>query len=344
MCQSGRAAQGRRLRRSTAMGAQYPQSAAAGSKCTTAQETPGISTGRSASAMHRRSAIQLIAALLLAGPAAAAEVKTAKFLGSYTWLSNAGWFGGFSALQISDGGRAMIALSDRARMVSARIARDGDEISGIEILDRWPVLSSTGRKLPGRAGDSEGIAIAPDGGFYISFEGVHRVAYYATPDAHARVLPWPDAFRELDENGSFEALAIDGRGRLYTLTEKNRTAQGDIPVYRWDGQNWSTPFVLPPRGKFLPVAADFGPDGRFYLLERAVSLTGFRSRLRRWRIETDVPTAEETLFQTGTGAHDNLEGLSVWRDEQGRMRATMISDDNFLAPQRTELVEYLLPD
>ena len=53
---------------------------------------------------------------------------------------------------------------------------------------------------------------------------------------------------------------------------------------------------------------------------------------------------EEIVFETGTGTHDNLEGLSVWRDDQGRLRATMISDDNFLALQRTELVEYLLPD
>ena len=84
--------------------------------------------------------------------------------------------------------------------------------------------------------------------------------------------------------------------------------RGDILVYRWDGHHWSTPFVLPPSGRFLPVAADFGPDGRFYVLERAVSFFGFRSRLRRWVIADDVPKSEETLFETGTGTHDNLEG------------------------------------
>ena len=135
-----------------------------------------------------------------------------------------------------------------------------------------------------------------------------------------------------------------GGGRLYTLTEKSRTLEGDIPVYRWDGQAWSTPFVLPARGGFLPVSADFGPDGRLYVLERSVSLTGFRTRLRRWDTTNDVPSAEETLLETATGTHDNLEGLSIWRDAQGEMRATMVSDDNFLALQRTELVEYLLPD
>ncbi len=293
--------------------------------------------------MRSRLAIQLIA-VLLAGSVWAVEVKTATQLNSFAWRHKAEWFGGFSALHVSDNGRQMIALSDRAVLVRAAIARDGDQITGVRIIGNWPVLSSKGRPLSGGTGDSEGIAVAPDGSYYISFEWLHRVARYTSPDANARVLPRPKAFEDLKQNGSFEALAIDNRGHLYTLPEKSRTRQGDIPVYRWDGQGWSTPFVLPQRGKFLPVSADFGPDGRFYLLERSLSLTGFRTRLRRWQITGDVPGDEETLFTSGTGAHDNLEGLSVWRDDQGRLRATMISDDNFLALQRTELVEYLLPD
>ena len=289
-------------------------------------------------------AIQVGAALFLATAAPGVDVKAATHQSSFAWRDKADWFGGFSALHISDNGQQMMALSDRARLVIARIERLDGEITGIRILGQWPVLSSNGHLMSGGVGDSEGIAAAPDGGFYISFEGVHRVAHYPAPGTKARVLPRPQAFQHLADNGSFEGLAIDRRGRLYTLPETNRTAGGDIPVYRWNGQTWSTPFVLPQRGWFKPVAADFGPDGRFYVLERNLTAIGFRSRLRRWDLTGDVPNAEETLFETGTGAHDNLEGLSIWRDDQGRLRATMISDDNFLALQRTELVEYLLPD
>lgn len=294
--------------------------------------------------MRRRFAVQLIASLFLAGSAWAVEVKSAEYLGSLAWRASHDWFGGFSAIHVSGDGRQAWVLSDRAMLVSARLDRDGDRIVGVRIVDHEPLKSSRGRALRGGVGDSEGLALAPDGSFYISFEGVHRVAHYATPKARGRVLPRPAEFDELERNGSFEGLAIDAQGRLYTLPEKSRTANGDIPVYRWDGRAWSAPFVLPQRGRFLPVAADFGPDGRFYVLERAVALIGFRSRLRRWQIDGDTPTAEETLFQTGTGTHDNLEGLSVWRDGQGRLRATMISDDNFMPFQRTELVEYTLPD
>ncbi|WP_170382135.1 esterase-like activity of phytase family protein [Ruegeria atlantica] len=289
-------------------------------------------------------AIQLSTALLWAASAWAVEVKTATHLSSFAWRHSADWFGGYSALHVSDDGHQLIVLSDRAVLVRAAISRDRDNITGVRITGNWPVLSSTGRPLSGRAGDSEGIAVTSDGGFFISFEGVHRVARYAGPGAKAQVLPRPKAFKGLSGNGSLEALAIDGKGWLYTLPEKSRTDQGDIPVYRWDGKVWSTPFVLPQRDDFLPVSADFGPDGRFYVLERKLSLIGFQSRLRRWQITKGEPISEETLFTTGTGAHDNLEGLSVWRDDQGRLRATMVSDDNFMALQRTELVEYLLPD
>lgn len=294
--------------------------------------------------MYRCFASQLILALLLTGQVWAVELKRASLLDTYVWRNTSDWFGGFSAIHIAEGGERLIAISDRSRLITARVNRDGDKIIGIEILGQWPILSSNGRVLKGRAGDSEGIAVASDESIYISFEGVHRIAHYAAHNTNTRVLPRPREFLNLDRNGSFEALAIDNRGRLYTLTEKSRTLRGDIPIYRWDGSRWSTPFVLPARGKFLPVAAEFGPDGRFYVLERAVAFIGFRTRLRRWEIVNDAPQSEEVLLETGTGLHDNLEGLSIWRDGQMRLRATMISDDNFLALQRTEVVEYLLPD
>ncbi|NOD94367.1 esterase-like activity of phytase family protein [Ruegeria sp. HKCCD4884] len=294
--------------------------------------------------MRRRFAIQLSVFLFAATAAVAVEIKSATHLHSFEWKNPADWFGGFSALHVLGDGQQILVLSDRARIATARVERDGDQITSIHVLDQWRVLSSQGHIMKGGVGDSEGLALAPDGGLYISFEGVHRIAYYPEPGAKARVLPRPPGFNDLADNGSFEGLAIDARGQLYTMPEKDRTADGDVPVYRWNGDAWSIPFVLPQRDGFKPVGADFGPDGKFYVLERKLGFFGFRSRLRRWDVADDAPSAEEVLFETTKGAHDNLEGLSIWRDGQGRLRATMISDDNFLALQRTELVEYLLPD
>ena len=168
--------------------------------------------------------------------------------------------------------------------------------------------------------------------------------FYAKQGPVAVKAPRLAAFKQLPENKALEALAIDRRGHLFTLPEGAVTPGGAIPVWRWNGTGWSQPFSLPRRGKFKPVSADFGPDGKFYVLERDFTFFGFRSRLRRWAVTPAGLGSEETLLKTAAGTHDNLEGLSVWQDAAGRLRATMVSDDNFNALQVTELVEYALPD
>lgn len=289
-------------------------------------------------------AVAIIAGIALSLPARAVDRGRAEHLGSFTWQRPEPWFGGFSAIEVASDGLSMTALSDRATILTARIERDGDQIVAIHPDQVEKVRSSKNKVLKGRVGDSEGLVVAQNGTIYISFEGVARVARYRSLGGRAEVLPRPKAFDDMAKNGAFEALAMDARGRLYTMPESSRAADGSIPVYRWDGRTWSTAFHLGQDGDFLPVAADFGPDGRLYVLERDTGTVGFRSRLRRWTVTGQGATDAETLFHSGTGKHDNLEGLSVWRDSGGQLRASMISDDNFRFLQRTEIVEYRLPD
>ena len=61
------------------------------------------------------------------------------------------------------------------------------------------------------------------------------------------------------------------------------------------------------------------------------------------RLEPGVIQDDQILLETRPLQYDNLEGISVWDDGVG-MRITMISDDNFLFVQRTEIVEYRLRD
>lgn len=287
-------------------------------------------------------ALQLIVALALAPPAIAAEEPRARYLGSFDWDIDAPWFGGFSGLELADDGRRMMALSDRGMLLTARIARINGQISDIVPDRNQPLKSARGTALDSQTVDSEGLVLAPDGTVFISFERMQKVARYESPDGPAQFLNQPRAFRRMRSNGSLEALAMDNDGRLLTLPENGVDPQGMIPVFRWDGRHWSTPFSVPARGRFLPVGADIGPDGRLYLLERDVGLFGFRSRLRRWDLMATELRNEQTLFETRTGTHDNLEGLAVWRDADGVLRATMIADDNFSFFQRTEIVEYAI--
>ena len=89
----------------------------------------------------------------------------------------------------------------------------------------------------------------------------------------------------------------------------------------------------------MRIALEQQRAGRLYLLERDFAGIGFRSRVRRFAPDG---TGEEVLLETGIGVHDNLEGISVWRDDLSRIRLTMVSDDNFRFFQRTEFVEYAL--
>ena len=48
------------------------------------------------------------------------------------------------------------------------------------------------------------------------------------------------------------------------------------------------------------------------------------------------------VWRSSHGTHSNLEGLSLWRDGQGRLIASMVSDDNFSPLLPTTLVEVVL--
>jgi hypothetical protein len=114
-------------------------------------------------------------------------------------------------------------------------------------------------------------------------------------------------------------------------------------VYRFKAGKWDIPFSVPRRGRFLIAGADIGPDGRLYVLERDFwVLGGFSSRVRRFEIKGDTLENETEVMRSFAGKHDNLEGISVWRDATG-LRMTLVSDDNFSRLQRTEIVEYRLP-
>jgi hypothetical protein len=297
--------------------------------------------------MHRRLARELIAlAVCLAASAGAmAGAAPAVLIGQFDWDMDEAWFGGLSGIHMAADGQSATLLNDRGLALRVALDRDGaGAVDGIRLLDRVRLKSSAGVPVRGKLVDSEGLAIGTDGRIYISYEGVHRVARHSPLDGAARVLPDRPDFRLLSSNAGLEALAIDTAGRLYAVPEGGRDTEGAIPVFVFSGGAWSVSARLPASGGFDPVGADIGPDGRFYLLERRFGPLGFQTRLRRWTLSGTAFDDEQMLLRTPWGVHDNLEGLSVWRDGSGKLIATMVSDDNFSVLQRTELVEYALPD
>ncbi len=307
----------------------------------------------------------ILAALLTLGLEGSAEPSFhASYVASHIWRGSDARFGGFSAIEVAQDGGSLVAVSDRGSYITAEIRRDAaGRITEVINGPMHDLKGPDGAALKARRwqADSEGLAIAPDGTVYISFEGkkAARVMRFASLDSSGKVIKGLEEFKSLPGNASFEALAVDAKGRIYVIPEEVGPTKplrlltgtpanpdgADFPIWRHDGKGWSKPYSLPRRGNHLPVGADFGPDGRLYVLEREFrGLGGFGSRVRSFSLGKTALDGERIELQTPAGRHDNLEGIAVWRDGAGAIRLTMVADDNFLAVQRTELVEYRLRD
>lgn len=281
-------------------------------------------------------ALFCLLALIGAGSAGAET----RLVGTYVWDIPEDTFGGFSGIEVTPDGSGFTALSDRGNYVRGTFTRQDGMITNVRAGPVTRLADSDGAALPHPRNDSEGLAIAADGQTYVSFESIHRIRVFPTLDSPSELLPAHPDFDAMQRNSSLEALAIGPDGALYTLPERSGAVQRPFPVYRYRDGTWDQPFAIPRRGAFLIVGADIGPDGRFYVLERDFTGFGFRSRVRRFDM---AGGNEETLFETRTGTHDNLEGIAVWQDGP-HLRLTLIADDNFRFFQRTEIVEYELTD
>jgi len=261
---------------------------------------------------------------------------------SVVWDLPAPWFGGFSGAEVSEDGETLTVVTDKGNLVVAKMIRRAGKLSALQMLRKMAILTPKGAPLKRRDSDAEGLAIGAGGTGYISFEHNHRVMQFNVASARLSALPQHPDFAALPPNGGLEALALHPNGTLYTLPEQPADAK-EVPIYAFRDKAWRRAGSLPRRGPFLPVGADFDRDGRLYLLERSFGPLGFRSRIRRFDL-TAPQLGETTLMTSWPSQYDNLEALSVWYDAAGRTRLTLISDDNFLSIQQTQIVEFTVKE
>jgi hypothetical protein len=288
------------------------------------------------------------AALLLAlacGACAAGAASPRMTLDAeLTWSEPYAEFGGFSGLAVAPNGRDFTVISDRGTWATARFLRDADgRLEGVALADKGPLRAIDGEALGGEDVDAEALVIGPDGGAWVSFEAFHRIRHYPDLTEPAERVPAHPDFPRLQGNSGLEALAIDAEGTLYAIPERSGRSERPFPVYRLRDGAWDQRLRLRRDGPFLVSDAAFGPDGRLYLLERDFEwLGGFRSRVRRFELGPDGFGAETTLIETRFGELDNMEGIAVWQDPEGRTRVILVSDDNFFPLQRTMFAEYVV--
>ncbi len=290
-------------------------------------------------------ALLLALAALVAVPLADAAAPRLVLESRVVWQEAAPGFGGFSGIEVLDGGARFVTISDRGAWATGEMRREGGKLVGLELTGIERLRGISGEPIEGGETDAEGIAVDGRGRVYVSFEAFHRIRRYdPIGGAAERVPPHPD-FEGLQPNSALEALAIDADGTLYAIPERSGAWERPFPVYRFRDSAWDKKLRIPREGLFLVAGADFGPDGRLYVLERDFAWTrGFATRIRRFTLGPDGFDRGETLLETPSGSTDNFEGISVWRDAEGVTRITLITDDNFFPLQSTVLVEHRVLD
>lgn len=247
--------------------------------------------------------------------------------------------GGLSGLAVTGDGAGFVAISDRNMLIRGEFRREDGRLAGVVVTATERLRDHAGRVLVGPWNDAEGLALTEEGAPVVSFESLPRVLRF---DEEARGWPLPD-LPPLDlhhANKGFEALALDAQGRAVMVSEIPLRGEETAAILRETTQGWERFGSLALDHGFSPTGADFDPDGALYVLERKIGLTGLRSRIRRIRLTGAEAMTGEVVWSPRVG-HGNLEGLSLWTDTAGALRATMVADDNelpFLPGGFTEII------
>ena len=280
-----------------------------------------------------------------------------EFRGGLILSSNNRRFGSFSGLDISPDGKSFIAVADTGRWLTGRLVRASGHLVGVGDTKTGVMLDAKGRPLLRRvAADAEAVRLAPDGsGAYVTFEQSNSLKFYrfTTDPSLARATPvaLPKSARGMVPNQGLETVAIapaEGplAGSPVIVSEQSLDAAGNHRAWVVRG---------PRAGAFSVVRSDdydvtdgaFMPDGDLLLLERRITAlpVGVNMRLRRIAAGAIRPGAlvdgPVMLEASMADQIDNMEGLAVSTDADGRMRVTIVSDDNQNVFQRTLLLEFV---
>lgn len=273
-----------------------------------------------------------------------------EWMGGIDITSDAAEFGGWSGLAVSTDGTSLVAVSDEAHWLSAKILYDEKgRLSGLVDAEMAPLLGLKGEIIEQKSmGDAEGLTITGDdpakGEAYVSFEHHHRVWRY---DLGAEgFAAWPSQIvteRRLGQmpgNSGIEALTtllpiIGGDNqKLLAVTEDARASNGARKAFLIEGRDvkrLSSKLIDP----YNPTDIARLPDGNFLLLERSYSLLagpGFQLRLVDASDATEGGTLNGRVLLQANNRNtiDNMEGLAVRAgSEPHEVFVYLMSDNNF---------------
>jgi hypothetical protein len=251
-------------------------------------------------------------------------------------------FGGISAMRIEGG--EIIALSDGGVILQFAVPRAPGQLS-MRVLP-LPQSAARGRMSQ----DSEALQIQGDEA-WIAFESRNAIARYRVFDWRVQGAARPSAMRRWRRNGGPEAMVRLADGGFLVFAEGRPDGSLFSPVILFDGD----PTVAGTREVELRYRRPAGyritdaallPDGRLMLLNRrAVWFGGFSAKLviaEAFRLNAGATIEGREIAELRSPLTvDNMEALSVTR-EGDRTIVRIASDNNFMAIQRTLLLEFAL--
>ena len=279
------------------------------------------------------------------------QIGDLRYRGGLVLAADRRGFGGLSAIDVSDDGARLLAVSDNGDWFTLALSygADGDLATAAGVTS-GRLTNPAGRPLGGKGdSDAEGLARRADGDLVVSFERDHRLLAYPRgeppfgrpPTALAR----PPGLEQAPRNSGAEALTALGDGRLLVFAED--LSIGHIgAAWIGDGRTWlRLNYRLTP--PFEPTGAALLPDGDVLVLERSFSLLGgIVIRLVRVAPGDLVPgllvVGREVARLQPPLTVDNFEGVAARRGPAGETLVYLVSDNNFSALQRTLLLMFEL--
>ena len=278
-----------------------------------------------------------------------------KFRGGLILTSSYREFGGLSAIRIAPDGANFISLSDHGRWFKGRLTYEGARPVGIADAVMAPILGPDGQALAAH-GWHDTESIADDGDtLYVGIERVNQIVRFDYGKdgllARGHPIPVPPGVRTLPLNKGLEALVFVPRnqpmgGTLIAISERGLDRVGNLRAFLIGGPSPGT-FAIKRIEQFDISDAALLPSGDLLILERSLSWPeGLLVQIRRIPIRDVKPGAVvdgPAIFKADLRFEiDNMEGLAVHQTPAGEIVLTLVSDDNFSALQRTELLQFTL--
>lgn len=279
-----------------------------------------------------------------------------EFMGGIEFESDNDLVGAMSGFRFLDDRSTFLAVADTGYWFKGVLERDhGGLPQGMTSFQIASILDQSGFESREKwKFDAEGLAIKNDQAF-VSFERDARIDGYPldqvlTAPVEVNVPVQIPAY-EFRRNGGLEALAVSPvdsalEGAMVALSERSVDENGDLFAAIVDGPQAGV-FKVKRDPPFNITDADFLPDGDLLLLERRFNIaSGVGMRIRRIlgaEIKKGAVLDGEVLLEAGAGYQiDNMEGMSITKDEKGHIFVTLVSDDNHSFLQRNLLLEFRL--